>query len=595
MEETKQPKKVLGSEALGILLGRWRDGTFADILTDWKWILTYTRRYRRAVWAYTVLGVISSTLGLVSAVASKYTIDIITGYDSSQLWFVILVMLLSALIGLLLRSVTSRISTRIALWVNNDIQAEVFDRLLNADWQALNGFPGGDLLNRLTNDTGSVASNAIHWLPDLIVAAYSFIATLAVILHYDWIMALLALASAPFLLLTSRRLIGGMRSHQQHLRQVSSDLMAYETETLHNLDAIKGFGITGRYSDGLRQRQEDFRQTSLDYNLFSIKTEALLTILGSAVQMAAFCYCLYLLWSGKILYGTMTLFLSQGTKLTSAFNSLVRTVPNFLNASVSAHRIRDLFDLRPEPAQPVDDALERAAVQGFTVVVKDADFAYVPGQPVLHRAALTADPGEIVALVGPSGGGKTTMIRLLLGLIHPSEGRACLRTRDGQDLEMNAALRRFFSYVPQGNTLLSGTIADNLRMVRPDADDTALEQALRAACAWEFVSKMPEGLNATVGEHGHGLSEGQAQRIAIARALLRDAPVLLLDEATSALDVATERAILRNLVREYPHKTCIVTTHRPTVIGLCQRVYQVANGELRQLSADEAQRLAMEF
>ena len=595
MEETTQPKKVLGSEALGILLGRWRDGTFADILTDWKWILTYTRRYRRAVWAYTVLGVISSTLGLVSAVASKYTIDIITGYDSSQLWFVILVMLLSALIGLLLRSVTSRISTRIALWVNNDIQAEVFDRLLNADWQALNGFPGGDLLNRLTNDTGSVASNAIHWLPDLIVAAYSFIATLAVILHYDWIMALLALASAPFLLLTSRRLIGGMRSHQQHLRQVSSDLMAYETETLHNLDAIKGFGITGRYSDGLRQRQEDFRQASLDYNLFSIKTEALLTILGSAVQMAAFCYCLYLLWSGKILYGTMTLFLSQGTKLTSAFNSLVRTVPNFLNASVSAHRIRDLFDLRPEPAQPVDDALERAAAQGFTVVVKNADFAYAPDQPVLHRATLTADPGEIVALVGPSGGGKTTMIRLLLGLIHPSEGRACLRTRDGQDLEMDAALRCFFSYVPQGNTLLSGTIADNLRMVRPDADDTALEQALRAACAWEFVSKMPDGLNATVGEHGHGLSEGQAQRIAIARALLRDAPVLLLDEATSALDVATERAILRNLVREYPHKTCIVTTHRPTVIGLCQRVYQVANGELRQLSADEAQRLAMEF
>ena len=595
MEETKQPKKVLGSEALGILLGRWRDGTFADILTDWKWILTYTRRYRRAVWAYTVLGVISSTLGLVSAVASKYTIDIITGYDSSQLWFVILVMLLSALIGLLLRSVTSRISTRIALWVNNDIQAEVFDRLLNADWQALNGFPGGDLLNRLTNDTGSVASNAIHWLPDLIVAAYSFIATLAVILHYDWIMALLALASAPFLLLTSRRLIGGMRSHQQHLRQVSSDLMAYETETLHNLDAIKGFGITGRYSDGLRQRQEDFRQASLDYNLFSIKTEALLTILGSAVQMAAFCYCLYLLWSGKILYGTMTLFLSQGTKLTSAFNSLVRTVPNFLNASVSAHRIRDLFDLRPEPAQPVDDALERAAAQGFTVVVKNADFAYAPDQPVLHRATLTADPGEIVALVGPSGGGKTTMIRLLLGLIHPSEGRACLRTRDGQELEMDAALRRFFSYVPQGNTLLSGTIADNLRMVRPEADDATLEQALRAACAWEFVSKMPEGLNATVGEHGHGLSEGQAQRIAIARALLRDAPVLLLDEATSALDVATERAILRNLVREYPHKTCIVTTHRPTVIGLCQRVYQVANGELRQLSADEAQRLAMEF
>ena len=595
MEETKKVKKVLGSEALGILLGRWRDGTFTEILTDWKWILTYTRRYRRAVWSYTILGVISSTLGLVSAVASKYTIDIITGYDSSQLWFVILVMLLSALIGLLLRSVTSRISTRISLWVNNDIQAEVFDRLLNADWQALNQFSSGDLLNRLTNDTGSVASNAIHWLPDLIVAAYSFIATLAVILHYDWIMALLALASAPFLLIISRRLIGGMRSHQQKLRQVSSELMAYETETFHNLDAIKGFGITDRYSAGLRQQQENFRKASLDYNLFSIRAEALLSILGSAVQMAAFCYCLYLLWSGKILYGTMTLFLSQGTKLTSAFNSLVRSVPNFLNASVSAHRIRDLFALRPEPTQAVDDTLERAAAQGFTLQVEAVDFAYDPTRSVLCHATLTAAPGEIVALIGPSGGGKTTMIRLLLGLIRPSEGRALLRTSSGQEIEMNAALRRFFSYVPQGNTLLSGTIAENLRMVKPDATDKELEQALRSACAWDFVSKMPESIASTVGEHGHGLSEGQAQRIAIARALLRDAPVLLLDEATSALDVATERIILRNLVQQYPHKTCIVTTHRPTVIGLCRRVYQVSDGALRQLSPEEAQRLAMEF
>ena len=595
MEETKKVKKVLGSEALGILLGRWRDGTFTEILTDWKWILTYTRRYRRAVWSYTILGVISSTLGLVSAVASKYTIDIITGYDSSQLWFVILVMLFSALIGLLLRSVTSRISTRISLWVNNDIQAEVFDRLLNADWQALNQFSSGDLLNRLTNDTGSVASNAIHWLPDLIVAAYSFIATLAVILHYDWIMALLALASAPFLLITSRRLIGGMRSHQQKLRQVSSELMAYETETFHNLDAIKGFGITDRYSAGLRQQQENFRKASLDYNLFSIRAEALLSILGSAVQMAAFCYCLYLLWSGKILYGTMTLFLSQGTKLTSAFNSLVRSVPSFLNASVSAHRIRDLFALRPEPTQAVDDTLERAAAQGFTLQVEAVDFAYDPTRSVLCHATLTAAPGEIVALIGPSGGGKTTMIRLLLGLIRPSEGRALLRTSSGQEIEMNAALRRFFSYVPQGNTLLSGTIAENLRMVKPDATDKELEQALRSACAWDFVSKMPESIDSTVGEHGHGLSEGQAQRIAIARALLRDAPVLLLDEATSALDVATERIILRNLVQQYPHKTCIVTTHRPTVIGLCRRVYQVSDGALRQLSPEEAQRLAMEF
>ena len=590
-EDNRQP---MGSESLGTLVSSWRDGTFSEIWADWKWIWGYTKRYRRAVWFYTILGVASSTLGLVSAVASKYSIDIITGYDSDHLWFIVTVMVASALVGLLLRSVTSRISTKISLRVNNDIQAQVFDRLLGADWRSLNAFASGDLLSRLSTDVGSVSSSAIRWLPDLIVTAYTFAATLAVILHYDWVMALLALASAPFLLLTSRRLIRGMRTHQQEVRQVGSRLMSYETETLHNLDAIKGFGITGRYGRGFRRRQEEFRRASLDYNLFSIRTEILLSLLGSAVQMAAFGYCLYLLWSGKILYGTMTLFLSQGAKLSSAFNALVRTVPSFLSASVSARRIRDLYALEPESVLP-DDGLDSLASQGFTVAVEDAGYAYVPHQPVLTHADFRAAPGETVALVGPSGGGKTTMIRLLLGLIRPAEGRAYLQAADGRQVEVNAGLRRYFSYVPQGNTLLSGTIADNLRMVKPDASDAQLRAALEAACAWDFVSAMDGGLDASVGEHGHGLSEGQAQRIAIARALLRDAPVLLLDEATSALDVATERTILRNLAARYPHKTCIVTTHRPTVISLCCRVYQVSSGCLRLLDSDEAQRLAMDF
>ena len=590
-EDNRQP---MGSESLGTLVSSWRDGTFSEIWADWKWIWGYTKRYRRAVWFYTILGVASSTLGLVSAVASKYSIDIITGYDSDHLWFIVTVMVASALVGLLLRSVTSRISTKISLRVNNDIQAQVFDRLLGADWRSLNAFASGDLLSRLSTDVGSVSSSAIRWLPDLIVTAYTFAATLAVILHYDWVMALLALASAPFLLLTSRRLIRGMRTHQQEVRQVGSRLMSYETETLHNLDAIKGFGITGRYGRGFRRRQEEFRRASLDYNLFSIRTEILLSLLGSAVQMAAFGYCLYLLWSGKILYGTMTLFLSQGAKLSSAFNALVRTVPSFLSASVSARRIRDLYALEPEPVLP-DDGLDSLASQGFTVAVEDAGYAYVPHQPVLTHADFRAAPGETVALVGPSGGGKTTMIRLLLGLIRPAEGRAYLQAADGRQVEVNAGVRRYFSYVPQGNTLLSGTIADNLRMVKPDASDAQLQAALEAACAWDFVSAMDGGLDASVGEHGHGLSEGQAQRIAIARALLRDAPVLLLDEATSALDVATERTILRNLAARYPHKTCIVTTHRPTVISLCRRVYQVSSGCLRLLDSDEAQRLAMDF
>lgn len=210
-------------------------------------------------------------------------------------------------------------------------------------------------------------------------------------------------------------------------------------------------------------------------------------------------------------------------------------------------------------------------------------------------SAFHAEPGEIVALVGPSGEGKTTMIRLILGLVRPDRGRVFLRTGAGLEAEVNAETRHLFSYVPQGNTILSGTIADNLRMVKEDATDQELEEALRLACAWEFVSRMPEGIHSSVGERGRGLSEGQAQRLAIARAVLKDAPVLLLDEATSALDVATERQVLRNLMTGRPNRTVIVTTHRPSVLGMCRRVYRIVDRQVRELDREESERLSMDF
>ena len=566
MEQNKPKRKVLGSEALGELLGRMKDGTFKDIINDWKWIAAYTRRYRAAVIIYTLLGILSASFALVSAVASKYTIDIITGHDRARLWFVIAVMIASSVVSVALKSTVSRISAKVSIKVNNDIQAEVFDKVIRADWNTLNGYPGGDLLNRLNSDAYTVAGNAISWLPDLIIASYTFIITLLSIMYYDAVMALLALSSAPFLIFSARRLIGRMRSFGQKVRELNSGMMAFETETFNNLDSIKSFGI---------------------------KTEAVLSLIGSAVQMAAFCYCLYLLWNGKILYGTMTLFLSQGAKLSSAFNSLVKTVPVFLNASVSATRIRELMAMPPEECGAGEDTLN--AARGLTVRLEDVSFAYKAGETVLDKVNFTAAPGEIVAVIGPSGGGKTTMVRMILSLIRPQKGRAELSDGYGRAQEMNAALRGFFSYVPQGNTLVSGTIADNLRMVKPQASDEEIEAALKTACAWEFVNRMENGADSSVGEHGHGLSEGQAQRIAIARAVLRDAPIMLLDEATSALDVATERQVLRSIMLAHPNKTCIVTTHRPSVLSMCSRVYRVHGGTVEEIDARTAEKLTMDY
>lgn len=592
-DNSRETRTALGSEALGTLLRRWRDGTFGELLEDWRWILAYTRRYKWAVICYLVLGVASSSLGLVSAVASKFAIDIITGFQTSRLGTMVAVMTASALASLLLRSLVSRVSAKVSIFVSNDIQASVFDKVLDADWLALSRYSSGDLLSRFNSDVNTVAGNAINWLPNLLVSLYTFLATFFVILHYDRVMALIALASAPFLLVSSRYLLGRMRQHNQRMKELGSQLMSYEVETFYNVDTIKSFGIMDQYGRGLRQRQETFKKASLDYNLFSIKTDAVISLLGSAVQLAGFGYCLYLLWSGKIVYGTMTLFLSQSAKLTSTFNSLVGVVPAFLTSAVSARRIRELTELPKEPHIP-HGGLDRCAEKGFAVQMEAVDFGYIPEEPVLTGSMFRAEPGEIVALVGPSGEGKTTMIRLMLGLVRPDRGRVFLRSEEAE-AEMNAETRHLFSYVPQGNTILSGTIAGNLRMVKEDATDEELENALRLACAWDFVSRMPEGIHSGVGERGKGLSEGQAQRLAIARAILKDAPVLLLDEATSALDVATERQVLRNLMTGRPNRTVIVTTHRPSVLGMCRRVYRIVDRRVKELDRTESEQLSMDF
>jgi ABC-type multidrug transport system fused ATPase/permease subunit len=292
----------------------------------------------------------------------------------------------------------------------------------------------------------------------------------------------------------------------------------------------------------------------------------------------------------------MTLFLQQRTALSSQFNSLVGIIPGMLNSSVSAHRIRELVELTKEELNPeAAKQIETVAADGLTVRMRNVHFAYEDKNSVISDSHFVASPGEIVALVGPSGEGKTTMLRLILGLVSPESGSVTLSGRDGAEVSMSADIRKFFSYVPQGNTMLAGTIVENLRMVKEDATDEEIIAALKTACAWDFVEKLPQGINNPVGERGRGLSEGQAQRIAIARAILRDAPILLLDEATSALDVTTERMVLRNIIRQHPNKTCIVTTHRPSVLNMCQRVYRVMEKKVTALSEEESSRMAMDF
>ena len=357
MERPTEEKRAFFN-SLHTLRTRWKDGTFGEILADWRWIFSYSKRYKMAIAFYTILGVVSTSLGLVASVASKYVIDIITGYQTEKLGLMIAIMLGSAVFSLVFSNTISRISAKLGIDINNDIQADIFDKILDVDWKALNAYSSGDLLSRFNSDVSTVSKNAISWLPSIIIAIYNFIVTFALIWHYDKIMSLLAFASAPIMLLMSKYLIGKQRDFAKKVRETSSGMMGFEVETFTGMDTIKSFGVAEQTGQKLRKWQQKLKKISLDYNLFTIKTNVFMSVLGLIVQYAAFGYCLFLLWGHAITYGTMTLFLEQRVRLSSAFNSVVGIIPGFLTSSVSAHRIRELTDLPRERHLPETAALD---------------------------------------------------------------------------------------------------------------------------------------------------------------------------------------------------------------------------------------------
>ena len=407
---------------------------------------------------------------------------------------------------------------------------------------------------------------------------------LILILNYDAIMALLALCSAPVTLLVSRFLQLKMRRYNQRMRQVSSDVMEFTEESFQNMQYIKSFSITGLFRRRLKGVQKKYYDISMEYNEFSIKTSTLMSVLSMVVSFVCLGWSVARLWTGHITYGTMTMFLQLSRSLAADFNALIKLVPSAISAATSAGRIMEVTELPKETVnRNVVQKLKKEASRGVYIVLEHIVYSYDGEKTVLTGGSFYASPGEIVAITGASGSGKTTLLRIILGLIEIQEGTAFVQTASGFTHSFDASTRTLVSYVPQGNTVFSGTIADNLKMIVPNATEEEMQKALEIACAWEFVSKLPNGMQCQVGENGKGLSEGQSQRIAIARAVLKKAPVIVFDEATSALDERTGRQVIQNIKREYRSCTCILVTHRTSDLDICSKVYRINQGKMVEI------------
>lgn len=553
------------------------------------WLFSLSRCYKKEIFAVTVLSVIGTVFSLTTSLCLKYVIDIVTGTLNQSILLVVLAAVAMLLGSIFLSAITSRITTKVNVKIQNELQLQVYGTIFNAQWESLREYRKGDLINRINSDASLIASGAVSWWPTVITFAAKFIYTFVLIVMNDPIMAAIALMSAPVSALLSRFMIRKMHNHSLKVKELSADIMSYQEDSFQNLQYIKSFGISDVINKRLIKKQQEYKEESLNYNKVTVLMNIIMGLVGITVTFVSYAWGIYRLWEGFITYGTMVMFLQLTLTLSNSFNSILSVIPTTINLGTSAARIISLENLPEEKSTPTAEEkkfINSNFKSGVSINCSNLSFSYSdkPSERVLKNAGFSAGIGETIAIIGGSGIGKTTFFRLLLGLLEPTEGEITFKGNNNETIKAGPSTRELIAYVPQGNTIISGTVAENLRLIKKGATDEEIITALKLSCAYDFVSKLPQGINSQIGESGNGFSEGQIQRISIARALIKDAPVLLLDEVTSALDEETEGRLLHNIQTHFKNKTIIFVTHKLNALDISDKVYKIDKKQLHRVN-----------
>lgn len=560
---------------------------FKKMVSEWKWLFRYIKKYRLITLLYVVIGMLSVAMSLGISVVSKIVIDAVMAKENDVLLnFGILVILL-AVFQHVFQAASSWLISVVSSKANNEIRSEIYSHIVSAGWKDVSRYHTGELLNRLESDVSSVSGGAISFIPGLIIKLCQFIGALVIVLYYDPAMALLALMSAPFMFISSKFIVRAMRKYNEKSRELNGKVLSYTQESVQNIQLIKAFDLTKDYINNFAKLLEEFRTFRLGYDKFSILMTLCLSLIGVAVSYSCYGLGIFRLWQGAITFGTMTMFLQLSGVLTSSFSALASMIPSAVSIATAAGRIIEVTSFAKENDEDKEKALEilkKSKKDGVYISFDKVSFRYDDAEnDVLKNISFEIAPGDTIAFIGPSGEGKTTLLKLILGIVKPTDGQLFISTSDGDKVDISDSTRRFCSYVPQDMGIFSGTIADNLRLVKNEATDEELMKVIETADLGGMIKNLPHGINTDVSESGNNFSQGQLQRIAIARALLRDSQIILMDEATSSLDVETETRVLNNIMVNSPEKICIITTHRESMLKYCNRIYKVnSNGEMTE-------------
>ena len=539
----------------------------ASAILRWLWQSWRGNRLQAVLNA--VLGLQGVAVSLMQVWAVQHAIDVASHVVSGSLYWAVGIMALLILLNFGLSIAGVWVKNILGIRAQNRMQQRMLDRILRSEWHGKESRHSGDVLNRLEFDVTNVVTFLTETLPGTLSVLALFVGAFVYLFLMDPALALITVAIIPLFVALSRFYVGKMRSLTRQVRDSDSKVQSVLQETVQNRMLIKTMEGDDTMVDRLENTQSELRHRVVRRTAFSVLSHLLLNFGFAVGYLTAFLWSAVRMSAGTLTFGGMTAFLQLVNKIQSPARSLTKLVPAFVSVFTAAER---LMELEENPLEEQGTPIELDAPCGIRF--SDVSFAYPDAatQPVISHLTFDFRPGSCTAILGETGAGKTTLVRLLLALLRPQDGRVEIYDRR-EVREMGPRMRCNLVYVPQGNTLLSGTIRDNLRLGKLDATDEEMLEALRLSCA-DFVADLPDGLDRLCAEDGGGLSEGQAQRISIARALLRNRSIMLFDEATSALDPDTERQLLDNLLH-HSQKTIIFVTHRLAVVDYCDQVLKL--------------------